>query len=76
MVVVIVLIGTGAGLIKFYIKHRENFSEKDSQVDAKVLLAKIDEQYKTIQALEKRIQNLETVITSNEYNLNQKFKEL
>lgn len=76
MVIVIVLICTGAGIIKTYLKHKESLSKKQSTVDTEALSTKLVNQEKTIQALKRRIEALESIIVQDGYELNRKFKEL
>jgi len=76
MVIVIVLIGTGAGVFKAYLKHKESLSRKQSTVETDDLLTRVDNQEKIIRALRKRIEALESIVIRDEYELNRKFKEL
>jgi hypothetical protein len=76
MVIVIVLIVFGSKAFKYYLEHKENFSTKHSGMDIEKILMSLDAQKKINQALEKRIQALETIIIQDDYELNRKFKEL
>jgi len=76
MVIVIVLIGTGAGVFKAYLKHKEGLSRKQSTVETEELLTRVDNQEKIIRALRKRIEALESIVIRDEYELNRKFREL
>lgn len=76
MVILIVLIGTGAGVFKAYLKHRENLSKKHSTLESEDLEMRVDHQEKTIQALKKRVETLESIVVRDEYELDRKFREL
>ena len=76
MVIVIVLIGAGAGVFKAYFKHKESLSRKQSTLETEDLLTRVDNQEKIIRALRKRIEALESIVIRDEYELNRKFKEL
>lgn len=76
MVIVIVLIGVGAGMYKTYLQHKEGLSKKQSTVETEDLRTKVDNQEKIIQALRKRIEALESIVIRDEYELNRKFREL
>lgn len=75
MVVAIVLIGCVTGLMNNYLKSK-NRAAAHAQALERVL-----EQFDTLEDhvknnLEKRVANLETILTDKEFELNQKFKDL
>jgi uncharacterized protein HemX len=76
MVIVIVLIGTGAGIFKTYLQHKENISKKQSKLDTEELCARCEDQEKVIRNLTKRIEVLESIVIQDEFELNRKFKDL
>ena len=76
MVILIVLIGTGAGIFKAYLKHKETLSKKKSTTDTEELEMKLLQQERIIQALRKRVEALESIVVRDEYELDRKFREL
>ena len=76
MVIVIVLIGAGAGVFKTYLQHKEGLSKKQSANDTDELSTRLMNQEKVIQALKKRIEALESIVIRDDYELNRKFREL
>ena len=61
---------------KRYLKHKENLSEKQPQIDAEEFELRSRNQERIIQSLRERIEALESIVVRDEYELNRKFKEL
>jgi len=76
MVLGIVFLGVVAGMFKHYIDYKTRFDLNKYKFDGKVFSEELDDQKETIRKLEKRIQALESIITSRDFELDQKFKVL
>lgn len=71
MVVVIVLVVVAGGLLKHFIASRSTRHQRDTDD-----LKRYDTQRQHITQLEKRIEVLEHILTSDGYELKQRFKDL
>jgi len=80
MVVVILLIifGFVFGSVMFgrYMSYKKSLLKERQGVNAKSISIELEEQKKIIADLANRIQVLESIVTQEDYELNQKFKHL
>jgi predicted Holliday junction resolvase-like endonuclease len=76
MVIVIVFLGVIAGMFNKYLEYKKSLNKKRNELDEQIISKELTTQKMINKELEKRIQALESIVTSDEYDLNQKFKGL
>ncbi len=76
MVIVIVFLGVIAGMFNKYLEYKKSLNKKRNELDEQIISKELTTQKMINNEFEKRIQALESIVTSDEYDLNQKFKGL
>ncbi len=76
MVIGIVFLGVIAGMFNKYLDYKKSLNKKRNELDEQIISKELTQQKMINEEFEKRIQALESIVTSEEYDLNQKFKGL
>ena len=76
MVIVIVFLGVIAGMFNRYLDYKKSLNKKRNELDEQIISEELTRQKRVNEEFEKRIQALESIVTSEEYDLYQKFKDL
>jgi uncharacterized membrane protein len=76
MVIAIVFLGVLAGMFNRYLDYKKSLNKKRNELDEQIISEELTKQKMINEEFEKRIQALESIVTSEEYDLNQKFKGL
>ena len=76
MVIAIVFLGVIAGMFNRYLDYKKSLHKKRNELDEQIISKELTEQKMINRELEKRIEALESIITSEEYELDQKFRRL
>jgi hypothetical protein len=59
-----------------YLDYKKSLNKKRNELDEQIISEELTRQKMVNEEFEKRIQALESIVTSEEYDLNQKFKGL
>jgi predicted Holliday junction resolvase-like endonuclease len=76
MVIVIVFLGVIAGMFSRYLDYKKSLNKKRNDLDEQIISQELSRQKRINEEFERRIQALESIVTSEEYDLHQKFKNL